>query len=197
MNVRSFVAAIVIGSLVGLCGPAKSLLAASAEVIAFITLIMAGLLPAMMLTATALRGDAFSATRVRELGLRLRAQLRFWAILFLFALVAVMGICAAKACNDSPAIISTLGRWSVKYPTAPLTTGALMLGYASLSVVLVRLYPAYKGLRSLLELTITMAEAQALSNDRALVDALDAKARQFGAGGKPRSRASWSEDKSA
>ena len=72
-----------------------------------------------------------------------------------------------------------------------------MLGYASLGVVLVRLYPAYKGLRSLLELTITMAEAQALSNDRALVDALDAKAGQFGAGAKPRSRASWSEDKSA
>ena len=192
---RSFVVAVIIGSLVGLCGPAKSLLAASAEVIAFITLIMAGLLPAMMLTATALRGDAFSATRVRELGLRLRAQLRFWAVLFLFALIAVLGICAAKVFNDSPAIIASLGRWSVKYPTAPLTTFALMLGYASLSVVLLRLYPAYRGLCSLLELTITMAEAQALSNDRALVDALDAKAEQFGAGAKERTRASWTEDR--
>ena len=42
------------------------------------------------ITATAIRGDSFSVTRVRELGVRLGAQLQFWAVLFMFALVAVV-----------------------------------------------------------------------------------------------------------
>ncbi len=187
----TFVVSAALGAIFGLCGPAKPILAASAEVIAFVTLIMAGLLPAMILTATALRGDAFSATRVRELGIRLRAQLQFWAMLFLFALIAVLGVCAAKMSNDSSSIVTSLGKWNITYSTANFTTAALMLGYSALAVVLARLYPAYRGLCSLLDLTITTAEAQALSNDRTLADTLNAKAERIGSTSDQRARSAW------
>ncbi|QLQ12850.1 MAG: hypothetical protein HZY74_05470 [Brevundimonas sp.] len=65
--VRS-VAAGAIGAAVAIIIPRAGLLAATQEIIGFLSLLMAGLLPAMVITATILRGDGFSARRLDEYG---------------------------------------------------------------------------------------------------------------------------------
>lgn len=155
--------------------PPQVILAVSGEVVAFVSLLMAGLLPAMVLTATVLRGDRFSATRVRNLGVALKAQLYFWAQLFLLAVLAVATLTSAKALAAMPA--TTLPALGQDFG-APLDIAVRVCvagSVASTAVIVSRLWAAFRGLRSLLNLTIQMAELQALANDRSLHDDLTAR----------------------
>lgn len=188
---RSVLIASLIGGMLGALLPAKAVLSASAELISFVTLILAGLIPAMILTATALRGDSFSSVRVREYAEGLRRQLRFWAVLFGFCLTTVVMICAAKISDQASSIKLGIDSWSIEFATNGLTRGLLIVGSAAFFVVLSRMYPAYRGLRSLLELTIRMAEVQALANDRSFSDALDAKVSRVLGQPKTTSEADW------
>jgi len=172
---RYFPIILAAGATVGLLTPREDTLAASQEIVAFVSLLMAGLLPAMILTATVLRGDRFSPSRVREYGAALRTQLDFWAVLFLAAIVSVFCITAAE-------IVGRVTLNPVRFvgydwhPTEVICRILIGFGFAALALILARLWPAYRGLRSVLQLSVRMAELQALANDRSLHDALDKKA---------------------
>lgn len=172
---KSLALTFAIGLALGLTVPSGYSLGASAELVAFVTLIMAGLLPAMILTATVIRGDQFSSSRVREYGAALRKQLDFWAFLFLCAIVSVFCISAAKVVVNAHEVPINLGTFSL-LPVEAICRLLVGIGFGALATVLGRLWPAYAGLRSLLSLTVQMAELQALANDRSLRNALGAKA---------------------
>lgn len=151
--------------------PKAGVLAATQEIIAFLSLLMAGLLPAMTLTATILRGGGMSARRVREYGGALAMQMRFWAFLFAAAGVATLGISLAKIFSAQGVQISfKIMSWNISEKT--LTTIWIVFAGAGLGVVFQRLLPAYSGLRSLLQLNVRMAELEAISHDRTLRDEL-------------------------
>jgi hypothetical protein len=173
---RTTLIAFGIGFLGALAIPSALPLAASQELVGFVSLLMAGLLPAMILTATILRGDRFSASRVRDYGLALRKQLGFWAMLFLAALSAVFFVTLAKMIAGSTFAPVQFGGYVASLPMEPSLRVLVALGAGSIGVILVRLWPAYKGLQSVLDLTVQMAELHAIANDRSLRDGLDTKA---------------------
>lgn len=169
------VAALVVGCVVALYLPRVGVLAATQELIAFLSLLMAGLLPAMVVTATVLRGDGFSAKRLDAYGGGLEKQLRFWAVLFGAAGVATLGVVGMKIFSPPEIQFSLrLGKWTVD--RGDILSVFVGLFGAGTGVVLQRLWPAYEGLKSLLVLNVTMARAQALANDRSIADALQADA---------------------
>ncbi|MHB8283618.1 MAG: hypothetical protein ACYDD1_02985, partial [Caulobacteraceae bacterium] len=96
MGLARLMGSALLGGIVAGLIPRAGFLAATQELIGFLALIMAGLLPAMILTATILKGSGISARRVEEYGGALRAQLRFWAVLFFAAGLAAFGIVGAK-----------------------------------------------------------------------------------------------------
>jgi len=173
MNVA--LAAFLVAFCAGSVAPPAATLNASAEIVAFVSLLMAGLLPAMILTATVLRGDSFSSSRVREYGAALRVQLGFWAALFLASIVSVSFLSAAKILDKFPEVPINLGTYSI-LPIEVAMRLAVGVSFGALAVIIVRLLPAYRGLRSILDLSVQMAELQALANDRSFKDALDEKA---------------------
>lgn len=168
--VRTGLAAILGGALFYAL-PRPGILAATQELIGFLALLMAGLLPAMTLTATILRGEGISARRVEEYAGALRLQLRFWAVLFAASAIATAAISSAKVFSAAGVNLS----FSIKsYHVTEGTLVALSLVFAgaSIGVVLQRLYPAYQGLQSLLTLNVNMAKSEAMSRDRAIRDGL-------------------------
>lgn len=168
--VRTGLAAIL-GAALFCALPRPGILAATQELIGFLALLMAGLLPAMTLTATILRGEGISARRVDEYAGALRLQLRFWAVLFGASAIATAAISSAK-------VFSAQGvgfEWSISrlhVTEASVVTLSLLVAGASIGVVLQRLYPAYQGLQSLLTLNVNMAKSEAMSRDRAIRDGL-------------------------
>lgn len=175
MGLIRLIIAAALGAAAMLLLPRPGVLAATQELIAFLSLLMAGLLPAMIVTATILRGGSFSARRVDEYGGALQQQLNFWAVLFVAAGAATAAIVIAKifsAQGVSPAF--GLGRFSV--PSIRLVDVALAVGGAGVGVVLQRLRPAFVGLLSLLDLNVATAKGEALVNDRSRRDLLTREA---------------------
>lgn len=163
--------AIGVGCFVAVSLPRAGVLAATQELIGFLALLMAGLLPAMVVTATVLRGDGFSAKRLDAYGGALEAQLRFWAFLFAAAGIATLGVVAMKVFSQTGVSV----RFSIgdrSFTEQDMISVAVGLFGAGTGLVMQRLWPAYEGLRSLLQLNVQMARAQALANDRSLADAL-------------------------
>lgn len=169
--------ALVAGAVLFWRLPQAGLLAATQELIAFLSLLMAGLLPAMILTATILRGGGLSAKRVDEYGKALKQQLRFWAGLFAAAGIATIAIVGAK-------VFSTVGAgvWVdlgvLVINEERLTTAFIVLAGASVGVVISRLKPAYEGLASLLDLNVKMARNEAIVHDRTLQEAIEQQGRK-------------------
>lgn len=171
MGLLRTVFAISLGCFAALALPRAGVLAATQELIGFLALLMAGLLPAMVVTATVLRGDGFSAKRLDAYGSALDAQLRFWAVLFAAAGLATLGIVGMKVFSQAGVSVrfSILNR---SFTEQDMVSVALGLFGAGTGLVMQRMWPAYEGLRSLLKLNVKMARAQALANDRSLADAL-------------------------
>jgi hypothetical protein len=166
--------AATLGAAAFLMLPWGGLKEATQELIAFLSLLMAGLLPAMTITATVLRGDSISSRRVQEYGGALRAQMRFWGFLFLYAALAALFVTSLKVvAGADPKSWVWLG-WEFNLEQVQLLCRVLAGGFTAMTVS--RLFPAYKGLRSLLDLSVTMATAQALASDRSRSDALDKQA---------------------
>ncbi len=163
--------AVGLGAISAYCLPTSGLLAATQEIIAFLALLMAGLLPAMILTATILRGGGLSAKRVEEYGRALQLQLRFWAFLFGAAGVATLGIVFAKIFSAAGVKID-FQIFTLQIDEKKLTIAALICAGSGLGVVFQRLRPAYAGLVSLLHLNVNMAKTEAMVHDRTLRDAL-------------------------
>lgn len=171
--------AALIGGMVAVLLPRHGVLSVTQEVIAFLSLLMAGLLPAMILTATILRGDSLSAKRVDEYGGALRLQLRFWSRLFVAATIATAGVIASKIYTDPGADFAFVLRGHIVLDADKVVTAAVFLEGAGIGVVIQRLRAAFRGIVSLLDLNVRMAKVDALENDKSRLDALDAAARDI------------------
>lgn len=187
---KSTAIAFVIGAFLAAWIPASVAISASSEVVSFVSLLMAGLLPAMILTATVLRGERFAASRVRNYGEALRKQLAFWALMFSMALLAVFAMTVAKTLSKVPDWNADFLGHSFLLPEEGILRFAVMVSLGSVTVILAKLWSAYRGLQSLLTLSVQMAELQALANDRSLKDDLDAKAERLKGAPRPQ-RTEW------
>jgi len=172
--------AALLGGTIAVSLPRQGVLSVTQEAIAFLSLLMAGLLPAMILTATILRGDSLSARRVDEYGAALRLQLRFWAGLFVTATVATAGVIVSKIYSDPSAQFAITIKGHLLLDAARVTAAAVFLEGAGIGVVVQRLQAAFRGIASLLDLNVRMAKVDALSNDKTRLDALDADVREVG-----------------
>lgn len=174
--VRLILAALV-GGGIALSLPRHGVLSVSQEIIAFLSLLMAGLLPAMILTATILRGDSLSARRVDEYGGALRLQLLFWSRLFVAATVATAGVIAGKIYSDPQAEFALVVAGHHVLDAARISAVATFIEGAGIGVVVQRLGSAFRGIVSLLDLNIRMAKVDALENDKSRMDVLDSAAK--------------------
>lgn len=152
--------------------PRTGILSATQEVIGFLALLMAGLLPAMTVTATVLRGEGISAKRVSEYTGALRAQMRFWGTLFGAAALSTLGIILAKVFSAPGVAFSVALKWVELSEKGMTALGVGVAGFG-LGIVLARLYPAYEGLVSLLQLNSAMAHVEAIARDRTARDAFE------------------------
>jgi hypothetical protein len=181
--------AAALGATLSLVMPRDGVLAATQEIIAFLSLLMAGLLPAMILTATILDGSSLSVRKVDEYGLALAAQLRFWGILFGLAGLSALGIVGAKI------FLTTNAHFAFSWHFLAIDNdeiGSVFLAVAGacLGGVMVRLYPAYQGLLSLLTFKVTMARMQAEDRTRLAAAAVEAEiAKRSSVAPYPRMRA--------
>ncbi|MDP3853135.1 hypothetical protein [Phenylobacterium sp.] len=173
--VRALIAGIL-GGAFALALPRLGVLAATQEIIAFLSLLMAGLLPAMILTATILRGDGMSVHRVDSYTAALQAQMVFWATLFLAALATTVAIVGAKIFSTTGVDFS-LALPKLTFTDQDATTLCVGAAGAGVGVVFQRLHPAFVGIQSLLELNGQLARAQAKLTQTALAEALLAESR--------------------
>jgi hypothetical protein len=153
----------LLGALAMWALPRAGVVNATQELIALLALVMAGLLPAMILTATIMRSAGYSAKRIAEYGGALKLQLRFWAILFIAACVSCLGIVGLKIFS-SPSNMS----WGA--------TVSVLIAGAGFGAVVQRMLPAYHGLVSLLDLNVQMAKNEAAANDRILRESIEREA---------------------
>lgn len=168
--VRTGLAALI-GATLLYALPRPGVLAATQELIGFLALLMAGLLPAMTLTATILRGEGISARRVEEYAGALRLQLRFWAILFAAAAISTAAIAMAKV-FATPGVAISVSIRGFEFTQRTIVDASLAVAGAGLGLVIRRLYGAYEGLQSLLGLNVMMAKSEAIARDRGVHDAL-------------------------
>lgn len=168
--VRTFLA-FAVGATLLVTAPRTGVIGASQEIISFLSLLMAGLLPAMVITATVLRGESFSVVRLERYGRALRAQLGFWALLFVMAACATVGVIGAKiaSTNDLP---QSYLLWTLPVQSHDIQTFYVGVAGGFIGVIVQRLWAAYEGLLSLLDLNVKMALGAARSNDQRRVEAL-------------------------
>ena len=140
--------------------PRTGLLAATQEVLGLLSVIMAGLLPTMLLTATVLRAASLSAKRVTEYGAALRAQMHFWAVLFVACLVGSLSV-TATAIFGAPDVQFTISLGKMSISETHATDVAVAITGASIGVILLRLPPSYEGILSLLTFNVEMAKDEA------------------------------------
>ena len=148
-----------LGAFVAAWMPRAGVLEASTRIIPFLSLLMAGILPAMMLTVSILKGDDLSVQAVDEYSAALRAQLRFWASLFASAATAagflILMVVFSKLARP---IYSVAG---IQFAREAVVTFWCMLFGGSLSLLISRLWPAYRGLESLMNFNTGVARAKA------------------------------------
>lgn len=164
-----------LGAVLFACLPVKGVANASQELIGFLSLLMAGILPAMVLTTTVLKGEGLSAKRVDEYNLALTTQLRFWAVLFAFAALATATIVALKILQASTFAQVSIRRFELTKDH--LEQGLTCLLGAFLAVLVQRLGRAYSGLVALLQLNSDYARKQAVDTDLARAEALLAQVK--------------------
>lgn len=148
----------------------------AAEIVTVLGFLIAAFVPAMALSATAIRAGGFSVMRIRALGAAVDRQIKVFGGLFLYALAA----CALT-------ILGKLLRWGL--PVLPIKAGTYSMSLdlsPAFPIVLTALF-VFLGLRamtfiggilSILNLQTSIAEDEARARDRerdqAAVDELDA-----------------------
>lgn len=145
--------------------PRLGVLASTQEIIALLSLLMAGLLPTMLLTATVIRAGTMSATRVSEYGQALRAQMHFWTSVFGACLAGTLAIIAAKM-FATEGVQLAIGVKAMSIDQDDLATLAVAVLGFSIGVVVYRLPASYAGILSLLSFNVQMAKEEAAAADR-------------------------------
>lgn len=120
----------------------------TSEVVAFLAIQAAAVLPAMIFTVGVLRPDGLSIREVDRFQYALRAQMRFWIVLFILEFVSAFLWILAKAFSwkfvlsfgDDFQKLDISGVWSI-------------LVISTTSLALLRTIPFIRGVLSLLDLT--------------------------------------------
>jgi len=142
--------------------PADFYGSAVSEIVTVIGFLIAAFVPAMVLAATALRAGGFSVRKIHSLGRAIRRQIDLFGGLFLYSLAACLVL-----------IIGKISDWSFSFvtiPYLPKATSYLASVYpAALTFLLVfltlRSFAFIAGIGSLLSLTVTIAEDEAIARD--------------------------------
>ena len=142
---------------------------------ALLGLVLAGVLPSMAVTATALRSGGLRVEQIRRYAKGLRNQMGFWVGLFLLGLFAGAGLATGEGLQ-----------WSIVTPRAPWvpqwipTNGArLVVGWVIffLALIIIRLPAFYRALISLVDLAEDSAVSEADLRDKPVLDRI---AKQVG-----------------
>ena len=117
----------------------------STEVIAFFTIQVAVILPAMIFTAGLLRGQGLTLAEVDRYQGALRRQMHFWVTLLFLDLLAVTLIIVGKAAN---------WRWkvSIEGHSADIVWMLVFVGTFVSTLAVLRMIPFVRGVMSLMEL---------------------------------------------
>ena len=154
------VATLVTGFLAFAFLPEKAFKEVTQELIALFGLMMAGVLPTMVLTASVLRAGNLSVKTIREYRDALRGQLVIWIGLFLISLIASLLVILGKMAEWS--FVLTLSNWSIDIIR---TINALIA--AALALVVFRAVAVGNGIISLLRLSAELAVSEAQARDAA------------------------------
>lgn len=154
---------LLLGGLFFLVLPRQGIIDGSTRIIPFFALLMAGVLPAMMQTVTALKGDDLTPKAIIEYKFALDELLKFWAAIFGTALSAVGALTFAVVLNASPDAIPIpfIDYFISKFFLVDIFI--FIFGLSATSVFL-RLSSAYGGLKSLLALNFQFAEKKGQKN---------------------------------
>lgn len=148
--------------------PVKAFDTVTQELIALFGLIMAGVLPTMVLTASVLRPGNFSVKKLIDYRDALRSQLVVWIGLFLVSLIASLLVIIGKMLSWSlPVTISMswIGLESISFESVRVLNSLLVV---ALALVILRSVTVGNGIISLLRLSAELAisEAQAREEQR-------------------------------
>lgn len=142
--------------------PRDGIIEGSTRIIPFFALLMAGVLPAMMQTVTALKGDDLSIKAINEYKDSLDELLKFWASIFGSALLAIGSLTLAFIISKSQSLIWLPFGY---YLSRNFLIDSLIFFFGiSATSVLMRFSLAYGGLRSLLKLNFHFAEKKGQKN---------------------------------
>jgi hypothetical protein len=140
---------------------------ASAEIVALVSLLMAGVLPTAALGATVLRSGGMPVKRIEQYRTALLQQLRIWAGLFVIAFATCAIVVGGKMSGwqillNLPASLGGQ-QWNA---------GKVFSGLLSFSLVLLacRVVTIFDGLRSLISLSADIAVSEAQDRENGAIE---------------------------
>lgn len=152
--------AIAAAGIAGWLAPADLYKESSAEIVAAIGFVMAALIPAMILGATALRAGNFSPLALQRLHVELSRQIALFGGLFLYCLATVGLVLIGKTLQWGAALVFLMPDW---WPT-PLSFGRVVMTLVTFGVIFVALRSATLviGIGSILRLSADLAISEAV-----------------------------------
>ena len=146
----------------------------SQELIALFGLIMAGVLPAMVLTASVLRAGNLSVKKLKAYRDALIVQLKVWIGLFIVSLISSCFVIFAKMISWTLPVtlyFNLDGTLSFSFDVMRILNGLITMSFV---LLVVRAYVIGKGFISLLLLSYELASGEAQERDAARHRATDA-----------------------
>lgn len=153
---------LALGGGIALFLPRDGLLEGSTRIIPFFALLMAGVLPAMMQTVTALKADDLSPKEIAEYQGALRELFNFWSSVFAVALSAVGCLTLAVVISKAPELIPLPLEFFLRRNFV-VDILLAFFGFSTASLAM-KFSRAFGGLRSLLILNFTFAEKKGAKN---------------------------------
>lgn len=147
--------------------PPKSFKDVTQELIALFGLMMAGVLPTMVLTASVLRAGNLSVKKLQEYRDALRDQLVIWIGLFFVSLIASLLVIVGKMLDWSlivPVPLEWAGRKSISFDAVHVLNSLVVV---CLALVVFRAVAVGNGIISLLRLSAELAISEAHARDEA------------------------------
>lgn len=150
-------AAAALAALAAFTLQADALDAATAEIVAFLSIVMAAVLPTMLLSATILKGEKLTVAEIAIFRVALDQQMSFWIGMLVWTLVSILALIFGKA-----------SAWQIPPFTLPRTERVIDISGLFVAVVVFSLavvafrFPAFvRGIRSLMRLHLDELERSA------------------------------------
>jgi len=157
----ALVASIAAGVLVLVLLPAGAFKDVTQELMALFGLMMAGVLPTMVLTASVLRAGNLSVQKIKSYRDALRSQMIIWIGLFVISLGASILIVVGKMLSWSLPVVIPLSYFGYSNTEFDLIRVVNALIATSLSLLLLRAISVGNGIISLLRLSAELAIGEA------------------------------------